>query len=270
MREPVISIIMGVYNCKSPQKFIRSVESIIKQTFQDWELIICDDGSTDQTLSLLRATEKIDSRITVLHYDKNVSLGNALNECIKKARGAFIARQDDDDLSEPSRLQREYEFLLKNQEYCMVGCCAKIYDDNGVWGHYHVPVAPEKVDFYRNSPFMHPTMMIRRGAIDAVRGYRVSKETRRCEDYDMFMRMYAKGYKGANLQDELYQYYMVYNDPKMHRPMKYRIDEAKVRYIGFKNMGILKGGLPYIVKPIIAGLIPAKVFSKVQNKQYYK
>lgn len=158
MREPAISDIIGVYNCKSSRKFIRSVESIINQTFQDWELIICDDGST---------------------------------------------------------------------------------------------FAPEKVDFYRNSPFMHPTMMIRRGAIDAVRGYRVSKETRRCEDYDMFMRMYAKGYKGANLQDELYQYYMFYNDPKMHRSMKYRIDEAKVRYIGFKNMGILKGGFPYIVKRII-------------------
>ena len=261
---------MGVYNCKSSEKLIKSIQSIIDQTFTDWEFLICDDGSTNDTLSLLNKVKEMDPRIKILHYDKNVSLGNALNTCLKYAKGEYIARQDDDDISRTDRLQEELNFLNTHSDFCMVGCCADIYDDNGVWGKYSVPQFPEKKDFLKNSPFMHPTMLFRTKAIQSVNGYRVSKETRRCEDYDLFMRMYASGLKGANLQRPLYEYYMVHNDKKMHRPMKYRVDEAKVRYIGFKNMGILKSGLPYIVKPIIAGLIPAGLFSKIQNRQYNK
>ena len=158
--------------------------------------------------------------------------------------------------------------MQKHTEYSMVGTCASIFDENGPWGHYGVPEKPNKNSFLKNSPFIHPSMMFRRNAILSVGGYRIAKETRRCEDYDMFMRMYASGMKGYNLQEELYQYYFKKNNPKKHRKMKYRIDEAKVRYQGFKKMGIIRNGLLYIVKPIIAGLIPAKMFSRFQNKQY--
>jgi glycosyltransferase EpsE len=265
-----ISVIMGVYNCKNFSFLEQSIKSIISQTYTNWELVICDDGSTNETAEVLKKLSKLDNRIKIIGYKNNKGLAYALNECLKVSKGKFIARQDDDDISMPRRLEEEYKFLLEHPEYCMVGCCATIYDKEGVWGHYGVSLYPSKQDFYRSNPFMHPSMMFRRKILDEVQGYRVAKETRRCEDYDIFMRIYAKGYLGANLKDELYRYYMTHNDKKKHRPMKYRIDEAKVRYVGFKNMGILKGGLPYIVKPIIAGLIPARMFSKFQNRQYYK
>lgn len=263
-----ISVIMGVYNCKSAYKLKRSIQSIISQTMQDWELIICDDGSTDRTLDLLRQIEKTDRRIRVLHYDTNVSLGNALNTCLKYAQGEYIARQDDDDVSLPDRLEKEYDFLKNNTQYCMVGCCAQIYDDNGTWGRYKVPKKPSKYDFLKNSPFMHPTMLIRKNALEIVGGYRIAQETRRCEDYDLFMRLYAKRLFGYNIQEELYQYYILRNDQKKHRSMKIRIDEAKVRFNGYRQLKLYPVGIFFVFKPIIAGIIPNYLFVKLQHRQY--
>ena len=95
----------------------------------------------------------------------------------------------------------------------------------------------------------------------------VAKETRRCEDYDLFMRMYAAGYKGYNLQEKLYEYRVLRGDKK-YRPMKDRIDEAIVRYKGFKQMGILICGIPYVVKPILIGLIPQRIFRRIKQIQF--
>lgn len=211
---PKVSVIMGVYNCKSSEKLRRSVQPIINQTFTNWEFFICDDGSTNGTLSLLYEIKEMDPRIQILHYDNNVSLGNALNTCLKHAKGEYIARQDDDDFSDKSRFEKQVKFLDENDDYCMVGCCAQVYDDNGVWGHYRVPEKPSKFDFLKNSPFMHPTMLMRRSALKIGGGYRIATETRRCEDYDLFMRMYSKGLYGYNIQEELYQYYILRNDQK--------------------------------------------------------
>ena len=147
---PLVSIIMGVYNCKSKKKLQKSVQSIINQTFTDWEFIICDDGSTDNTLQILKEIEKMDSRIKVYHYDNNVSLGNALNVCISHSDSKFIARQDDDDISLPNRLEKEFDFMQKHTDYSMVGTCASIFDENGLWGHYGVPKKPNKKSFLKN------------------------------------------------------------------------------------------------------------------------
>lgn len=266
---PKITVIMGVYNCKNFDLLRKSVNSIVNQTFSDWEFLICDDGSTNNTYDFLKQIEQIDNRIKILHYDKNVSLANALNFCLQESKGEYIARQDDDDVSKINRLEKEVLFLDSYSEYSMVGCCAEVYDNLGKWGHYKVPEKPTKYDFLRTNPFMHPTMLFRKESIMSCGGYRVAKETKICEDYDLFMRMYSMNMKGYNLQDELYEYRIVRDNKKKHRPMKYRIDEMEVRWKGFRELGILGKGLPFIIKPLIAGLLPTSIFSKVQYKQYY-
>lgn len=259
---------MGIYNCKNYELLDQSIDSILKQTFQDFELIICNDGSTNGTLEYLKSIESKDKRIKILSYEKNRGLNYALNTCLEKATGEYIARQDDDDISAPDRLEKEIAFLDNNPEYAIVGTLAYVFDDNGIWGKYDNPERPSKNDFYWNSPFMHPTIMIRKEAYDAVNGYRISKETRRCEDIDLFMRMYAAGYEGYNIQERLYSYRMV-NDPKIkYRPMKYRIDEAIVKYKGYKAMGNLLCGLPYVVKPFIVGMLPQKILYQIKKKRY--
>lgn len=262
---PKVSVIMGVYNCKNFKLLGMSIDSILKQTFRDFEFIICDDGSTNGTLEFLKSIEDKDDRIKVLSYKKNCGLNHALNTCLEKSTGKYIARQDDDDISALERLEKEVVFLDNNLDYAIVGTLANVFDDNGIWGKYDNPERPNKNDFYWNSPFIHPTIMIRKEAYDSVNGYRISKETRRCEDIDLFMRMYAAGYKGYNIQKYLYLYRMVNNPNIKYRPMKYRIDEAIVKYKGYKAMGNLLLGLPYVIKPILVGLLPQKILYHIKK-----
>ena len=265
---PTVSIIMGVYNCKDYNMLRKSVESILQQTYKDYEFIICNDGSTDDTLEQLDEIARLDSRIKIISYEKNCGLSHALNECLAVSQGKYIARQDDDDISKPERLEKQVRFLEENPEYAIVGTCAEVYDDNGVWGEYTVPEKPQKDDFLWNNPFMHPTIMVRKTAYDAVNGYRIAHETRRCEDYDLFMRMYTIGQCGYNIQEKLYSYRIINDPEKKYRPMEYRVDEAVVRLKGYKSMGILLRGFPYILKPILIGLIPQKLLYKIKKGRY--
>lgn len=265
---PKISVIMGVFNCKNSKMLEDSVVSIINQTYKDWEFIICNDGSTNNTLDILKKLAKLDDRIKIISYEMNKGLAYALNYCLKHANGELIARQDDDDISLPERFERQVTFLNNHKEYNLVGTLAHIYDDNGIWGNYRLEEKPSKSSFLWNSPFIHPSIMMYKSDLLKLDGYRVAKETSRCEDYDLFMRMYAVGMKGYNIQEKLFKYRIVRNSDKKHRPMKYRIDEAIVRYQGFKKMGILVKGLPYIVKPLILGMIPQFFYKHIKKRTY--
>ena len=132
---PKVSIIMGVYNCKNLDLLKNSIDSIINQTFKDWEFIICNDGSTDATLDNLNKLKALDQRIKIITYEENKGLAYALNECIKYADGEYIARQDDDDVSYSERIEKQVKFLENNPQYAVVGTNADVYDSNGIWGN---------------------------------------------------------------------------------------------------------------------------------------
>ena len=261
---PKISVIMGVYNCKDYVGLENSINSIINQTFQDWEFIICNDGSSDYTLNYLHNITYKDNRIKIVSYEQNHGLAYALNYCLKYANGEYIARQDDDDISMPSRLEKEIMFLENYTEYAFVGSVAEVYDNLGVWGKYNLEEKPNKFSFLWNSPFLHPTILIRKSELKLVGGYRVSKETRRCEDYDLFMRMYSMNMKGYNLQEILYSYQFCRGVNKKYRSLLDRIYEAVVRYRGYKMMGILFSSIPYVFKPILIGIMPMKIFDRIK------
>lgn len=133
---PNVSIIMGVYNCKNYNLLRKSVESILQQTYKDYEFIICNDGSTNNTLEELKKIAQSDSRIKIISYEKNRGLNHALNECLAVSQGKYIARQDDDDVSKPERLKKQVQFLDENREYAIVGTCADVFDNNGIWGEW--------------------------------------------------------------------------------------------------------------------------------------
>lgn len=113
---PNVSIIMGVYNCKNYNLLRKSVESILQQTYKDYEFIICNDGSTNNTLKELKKIAQSDSRIKIISYEKNRGLNHALNECLAVSQGKYIARQDDDDVSKPERLKKQVQFLDENRQ----------------------------------------------------------------------------------------------------------------------------------------------------------
>lgn len=267
---PKISVVMPVFNVEK-NVLLASTESILKQSFKDIELIICDDGSTNvNTKRALQEISKLDSRIKVLGYKVNHGQAFARNKCIETAQGQYVAFQDSDDISEPNRLEEEYVFLREHTEYGFVGSIGNVFEKNKVWGRFNVPERPIKNDFLWNSPFLNPSMLFKTDVLKKVHGFKVSKETLRAEDYDLFFRLYAAGYKGYNIQHALVNYRIdIQNEKhKKYRPMSDRINEAKVRYSGFKSLNLGLKSIPYVVKPIIIGLIPTNIFYKIRKRQY--
>lgn len=160
-----VSIIMGVYNCKNYKLLRKSVESVLQQNYKNYEFIICNDASTNDTLKELKKIARLDSQIKIISYDKNCGLNHAMNYCLDVSQGKYIAWQDNDDISRPERLKKQVQFLNKNLEYAIVGTCADVFNDDGILGEYTVPEKPQKDDFFWNSLFMHPTTMMRKAEL---------------------------------------------------------------------------------------------------------
>ena len=200
---PIVSVVMGAYNIHSLPVFDQAVGSILSQSLSEFEFIICDDGSTDATWDRLTAFARQDSRIRLLQNKGNQGLAATLNRCVGFARGEFIARQDADDISAPYRLEKQVSFLRQHPGIGFVGANCDLFDENGVWRKRCFPEYPEAKDFLFTLPFIHGSLLFRREIL-LHNPYRVSKETRRTEDYELLMRLYARRIRGANLQEALY------------------------------------------------------------------
>lgn len=264
----LVSVIMSVYNPKNEAQLIEAIESILGQTHRNLELIICNDGSSENIEKIIRSYAAQDSRIIQINNKVNMGLAASLNNCLEVAKGGYIARQDDDDISKNYRIEKELKFLETHPEYDFVGCAVELFDKRGKWGQSSTISIPDKEDFLRRSPFAHPTILVRKDAYDRVNGYRISKETKRAQDYDMFMRMYSKGLKGYNISECLYEYWQDENSYKKVK-FKYKLDEVIIRYKGFKLLRLYPKGYMYLFKPIISGLTPIRL-KKIINKYRYQ
>lgn len=248
---PMISVIMSAYNCEN--SIDECIESIVAQTYENWEFIICDDGSTDGTYEKLKTWEKREPRIRVLKNEKNLKQAASRNRCISVAKGVYILIQDADDLSERNRMEK----LLNSfePEYDFIGSFAYLFNENGCYGVMKRPLYPKVKDFYWIPPYVCASMLFRIECLKKVEGYRVSKYTQRGEDYDLLLRLYAAGYQGKNIPDKLYGYRVDQNNYG-RRTFRARLDECVIRYQGFRENRILfPFGWLYVLKPIPAHII---------------
>lgn len=262
---PVLSIISGAYNLESCFSFKNSIESILSQSFSDFEFIICDDGSTDGTYEILSEYAKGDERIVLLRNEKNLGLAATLNRCFSVAKGDFIARHDLDDYSAKDRLEKQITYLEAHPDVGMLGTWAYLFDGDGIYDTVKFPLTVTTTDFLFNSPYQHGSVVFRRDVLEKAGGYTVSKATRRTEDYELFMRI-ALFSRGENLSEPLYHFL---EDEKTlkRRKYRYRIDEMKVRFSGFRALGLLPKGFFYVIKPLIVGLIPLRVLKMLRKKR---
>ena len=129
MKQPLVSVIMGIYN--TAKSLPDSIESILNQTYKNWELIMCDDCSTDNTFEVANFYAEKYSNIKVIKNEKNMRLAYSLNQCLKEAKGEYIARMDADDISMPFRFEKQVEFLNDNPEFMCVGSTIIPFDENG-------------------------------------------------------------------------------------------------------------------------------------------
>lgn len=263
--EVKISVVMGVYNPKNREHLLQALSSIVHQTMKGWEMILCDDGSDEECAEVIREAAELDSRIILIKNDKNHGLGYSLNRCIYAAHGKYIARMDGDDISMPDRFQKEYDFLESNRQYQWTGSNAALFDESGIWGVDRMPEIPEEEDFLPYSPYIHPSVMFRKEILLETGGYPTTELTRRCEDYELFMRLHKAGYHGYNLQEPLVQYREDENTYKK-RTLQSRIREMKIRYRGFKQLGILRPDTAaYVIRPLAAGVLSPVVLEYLRK-----
>jgi glycosyltransferase involved in cell wall biosynthesis len=186
-RVPVVSVIMSVYN--GERHLAEAIESILDQTFRDFEFIIINDGSTDGTADILGRYQRRDERIQVYPQD-NHGLIASLNRGVRLAQGACIARMDADDVSLPERLGKQVGFLDLHPQIGVLGSAVQVTDDNGhVYDTWRFPTTPAflrwSLCFY--NPIPHPTVMMRRQAVVRVGGY--ASDMLHAEDYDLWRRL---------------------------------------------------------------------------------
>jgi glycosyl transferase family 2 len=200
---PDVSVVFSVRN--GGADLPKAVESILSQTFTNFELIAINNGSTDGTRSYLDGIA--DPRVRVFHQ-ADAGLAAALNRGISLARGRYIARQDHDDLADPSRIAKQVAFLDANPEYALVGTWAEIWIGDRPDGRYHDHPTEDEIlrfDLLFNNPFVHSSVMMRKSALDQVGVYTTDPARQPPEDYELWSRI-ARHYRVANLPERLTVY----------------------------------------------------------------
>lgn len=260
-----VSVIMGIFNCAATLS--EAIESILAQTYTNWQMIMCDDGSTDNTYEIaLKYAERYPDKFILLKNEKNLGLNQTLNNCLAVADGTYIARMDGDDISLENRFEKEVSFLDNNPEYSIVSTPMIYFDENGDWGEGTAVEKPTKFDFIVGTPFCHAPCMVKSEAYKSVNGYSTDERTFRAEDYNLWFKLYAQGYKGYNIQTPLYK---MRDDAKAYsrRKFKYAKNEAYVRLSGYKSLNLPVKYYLYALRPIIVGLLPKSVYMFLHHRK---
>ncbi len=267
-KTPLISVIMGIYNCAGTLS--EALDSLLSQTIQDFEVILCDDGSTDKTYEVARQYQEAHpGKFVLLQNGKNEGLNHTLNVCLKVAQGKYIARMDGDDRCPSDRFEKELKVLEENPSIAIVSSDMRHFDETGTWGMISHPTDPELKDFLHGTPFCHAPCMVRKEAYDAVDGYTEDKRLLRVEDYNLWMKMYQKGFRGRNIHEPLYE---MRDDRNAYsrRKFKYRLNEAHAINLAVKNLKLPVYGYAYALRPILVGLLPKKLYDSLHKKRLQK
>jgi glycosyltransferase involved in cell wall biosynthesis len=201
MTNPKLTVLMPVYN---GYKYLQeAINSILNQSFADFEFLIINDGCTDNSTEVIESYS--DKRIHYINRQKNRGLSYTLNEGIDLAKGIYIARMDCDDISLPTRLEKQIKFLEQNPEIGILGTSMQVISDQGMklglWEVANEDLNIRWVSLVR-TPFVHPTIMIRKDILKQNNLYYLDVVS---EDYELWTRL-LQYTKGANLQETLYKY----------------------------------------------------------------
>jgi glycosyltransferase involved in cell wall biosynthesis len=203
MREPLVSVVMPVYNA---EKYVKeSVESILNQTYKNFELIVIDDGSKDKSFEIVAELAAKDKRIKLLKNDRNLGVSATRNKCIDFSDGEYVALMDSDDISLPKRLEKQVAFLSENRELGLLGSSVEVINEAGeIVGVWKYPETHDEisVEMIFSSPFASSSVIIRR---DAVTRVKYNEDLIVAEDYDFYSRL-SKNTKTHNLKDTLVKY----------------------------------------------------------------
>ncbi len=230
---PEITILLPVYNGDKYLK--KAIESILKQTFSNFEFIIVNDGSTDNSLEIIKSFN--DPRIKIINNKKNLGLIKSLNIGLEQAKGRYIARLDADDIALENRLEKQYNYLEKNKNVTLIGGGAEIINNEGKYVRKKLPITDfDQIKFWAlfiGNPFLHSSIFFRKKDINSINGY--SHKYKHVEDYDLYLRLIKNGYKIINLP-EIFIKYRIHNQSIGQSKDSKKEQDANVKKIIFNNI----------------------------------
>lgn len=258
-----ITILMAIYNCSPTLE--EAVESLYNQTYKNFKLVLCDDCSTDDTYEVAKKLATKYDNIILLRNENNLKLAGALNRCLAYADTEYIARMDGDDISLPTRFEKEIKFLDNHPEFAVVSCPMIYFDESGDWGEGKIVEYPTKDIFKYSAPHTHAPSMVRTSVMKEVGGYTDIKRTIRVEDYYLWYKIYKAGYKGYNLQEPLYKM----RDDKnamARRTFRNRWNGFKVKNEILRGLNI-SNGLFYALPSLMKAFIPHFILTAIRKKR---
>jgi len=195
IKKPRVSVLMAVHNGQS--YLGQAIESLLSQTLGDFELVVVDDASTDDTPLLLESAAHRDCRIVRLRNDKNLGLAGALNRGLTICRASLVARADADDVFMPERLERQARFMEQNLDVGVLGTAVEFIDEKGQHRedklqHFHTQPAHLRFHTHLGCCFWHSTVMFRPELVRSVGGYDAARFIHGPEDYDLWAKLIEK------------------------------------------------------------------------------
>jgi len=228
---PKISVLMPVYNS---EKYLKeAIESILNQTFSDFEFLIINDGSTDQSVNIIESYG--DSRIRLIHNEQNQGLISTLNKGIDLSQGKYIERMDSDDISLPARLEKQFKLMEENED---IGICGTLFQSFG--NHNYIPNHPEDSELIKAHLVFgcyigHPTVMIRKSIFKKY-NLRYDNNFKHAEDYELWTRV-IKYSKFTNIQ-EILLHYRSHDSQICHKFAQIQAQNLrKIHFNYLKNLG---------------------------------
>tara|TARA_Y100000768_G_scaffold167128_1_gene125142 strand:+ start:2246 stop:2935 length:690 start_codon:yes stop_codon:yes gene_type:complete len=198
MSRKKVSILMSAYNAQNSIE--KSLNSLIDQTYQEIEILIADDGSTDQTEKICYDYSNNYSNIFLFKNEKNIGLTKSLNLLIKKSKGEYIARQDADDISDTRRIEKQLDYLSK-YNLDAVTCRAKTINENRTIPNFSYYL-PKKILMYFKNPYIHGTLLIKKNIIEEMNCY--NEKFYFAQDYKLMTDLHSAGKKIKIMKEQLY------------------------------------------------------------------
>ena len=248
---------MGIYNCALTLE--EALDSIYAQTYQKFKIIMCDDGSKDNTYNVAESYASKHNNILLLRNDQNHGLNYTLNRCLEYVDTEYIARMDGDDISLSERFAKEIQFLDSHKEYAVVSAPMIYFDEKGDFrrGQGHGEVKPK--DFVHGTPICHAPCMGRTQVFKEVGGYSVDDRLLRVEDYHLWFKIFASGHKLYMLDECLYKMRDDRN-AVARRNWLTRRNEMYVKHIGYKMIHLPLGYQVYSIVPVLKYFTPRWVY----------
>lgn len=230
-----VTVLLPVYNCA--QYITEAIDNILAQSVDNFEFLIIDDGSTDETPRILRNYK--DPRIRLIRHE-NRGLAGTLNVGIGLARGKYIARQDQDDISLPDRLAKQVSYMESHPECGLLGTWAQIMEGDRLTERYHKhPASPSELRYQLlfNNPFVHSSVMLRKSVLETLGGYSTDPSRQPPEDYELWSRL-SRHSSVANLPEVLLHYREVPGSMSRVGPSPFR---EKLIKICTENLSLASG-----------------------------